>query len=763
MAWLSLSAQQIGSWEDHLPYQNGVAITHSEDDIIVSAKSGIFYYSLEDQSLSKLSKADGLSDVSQWVSDNHQLIAYHRQMELLFIAYTNGNIDLIKDGEVINIPDIKNASIIGAKRIHAIDFIDNYAYLSTTFGVVVIDLENYQVKDTYKIGTSGIGVVIRDFTRHNDSFYAAAGNGLYRAPADGSVNLLNFNNWQQIDQSPLLTENVQQVFSFNDRLFAIQRDSIFVNDGSSWEYFYAEAGWQIINYSIWVNKLLITQGQYGSNDEVPEMAQVISFDTSGAKSIAISEDLLQVPYQAIEFPEDHFWVADFYDGLLKKTPEGHANVYPNGPGSERVFSMDIENEKLYVAAGGVNAAYNYKFIRDGFFIYEDRFWNTKNQYTHSILEEYLDLVDVVVHENTGAAYFASYYGGVVKYLDGQITTWNKDNSGLQSPAGDSARSTATGLAIDGNDNLWIANNNVSRPLVVITAEGASYNYGFPGNTSTGTDVIVDEYDQKWVVCDRDGDVGMVVYDNSGTLENTDDDQSMLINASSANGNLHTNSVMCAAVDHDGAVWAGTREGVAVFHCPGSVFTTGCDASRPLVEQEGNYNYLLENEVVNDIEIDGANRKWFATNSGVFLMDEDGEEQIEYFNATNSPLLSNVVGDITIDQKSGTVYFGTDNGIVSYVSTAANKESLEDDCQVYPNPVRPGYEGLVTIDGVVPNAQVKITDASGNLFYETQSLGTRVTWDVTNYNGERAKSGVYLLFISNEDGTATKICKLAIVN
>jgi ligand-binding sensor domain-containing protein len=257
---------------------------------------------------------------------------------------------------------------------------------------------------------------------------------------------------------------------------------------------------------------------------------------------------------------------------------------------------------------------------------------------------------------------------------------------------------------------------------------------------------------------------LIVLNTNGTLATQSDDLYKLLNDEEGNGGLPNNEVYCMEEDLDGELWVGTLEGIAVFYSTDDIFTAeSVNAEQILIEQDGNIQILLETEAVTCIEIDGGNRKWVGTqNSGVFLFSPDGLEEIFHFTSTNSPLPSNNVLDIAINHSTGEVYFATESGVVSFMSTATNFGLEINEVSVFPNPVRPGYEGLITIDGLAYDTDVKITDMGGNLVYKTTSEGGRAIWDGLTLNGEKAVHGVYLIFCSNPDGSATQVAKVAVV-
>jgi hypothetical protein len=215
------------------------------------------------------------------------------------------------------------------------------------------------------------------------------------------------------------------------------------------------------------------------------------------------------------------------------------------------------------------------------------------------------------------------------------------------------------------------------------------------------------------------------------------------------------------------VWVGTDQGPLLFHNPLKAFDADFTCSRVKIPRNDGTSladYLLVNEKVKAIVVDGANRKWIGTeSSGVYLMSENGQETIKHFTVSNSPLLSNDILSIAINPISGEVFFGTGNGIVSYQSDASEGGNTFGDVYAYPNPVREGYTGVITITGLVQNSQVKITDLNGNLVCETVSNGSIATWDAKDIHGRKVSTGIYLAVCVNADGTQSSITKILIIN
>ena len=283
--------------------------------------------------------------------------------------------------------------------------------------------------------------------------------------------------------------------------------------------------------------------------------------------------------------------------------------------------------------------------------------------------------------------------------------------------------------------------------------------GQVGNSQVVGNIHIDNNDQKWVVLHQGG--GIFLF-KENTLDANNDFRSRRLTTQHG---LPSNEIYSLAVDHNGYVWVGTDQGVAVFYAPGRAFSgEAFSAQLIIVEQDGFGGYLFENETINVITVDGSNKKWFGTTrSGAFLMSADARETMFHFHVNNSPLPSNNILDIKIDEKTGEVFFATDKGLVSFRGLATAGQRIHSNVYAFPNPVKPEYHGYIAINGLVTNAMVKITDISGNLVYETISEGGQAVWNGKDLFGKRPATGVYLVFSTNEDGSETMVTKIMFIN
>jgi hypothetical protein len=423
--------------------------------------------------------------------------------------------------------------------------------------------------------------------------------------------------------------------------------------------------------------------------------------------------------------------------------------------------LAANDKKMYVAPGAIDELWTSTFTSEGLFALDDFDWNW---ITPNDLNGIGDAVRVLIDpKDNNRVYVAAWGTGILELKnDALVTVWDNTTSGgaIQGPTGNETSVRTGGIALDEDGALWITSSLSERPLSVKRADGTWQNFSagaLAGSNTNVFDVLVSQLDQKWI---RTRTAGLLVMQ-----ENQGISQWRAVTSGAGSGNLPNNSVLDFAEDLDGELWIGTTEGLVVLYSPQNVFVPGksFDAQPILFEEEGVVQRLLGTEAVNAVAVDGANKKWFGTlNSGVFYTSADGIETIYHFTADNSPLLSNAILDIAIDNITGEVYFATAEGIVSFRGAATKGFDEYTDVYAYPNPVRPGYEGPIYIKGLVTNSQVKITDVAGNLVFQTIAEGGQARWDGQNLNGEKVVSGVYLAYCTDDLAEHTTVTKILVI-
>lgn len=743
----------IGSWRDHLPYHNATFVAEAAEKIYCITESGLYYYNKEDYSVNRMSRINGLSDTKA------EKIAYQATSGWLLIAYNNTNIDLVKNGRFINIPDIKNKLIIGEKTINNILWVDNIAYLSCSFGMVVLDTEKEEILDTYKIGENGVFEKIYDSQILSDSIFVATSKGIFAASLS-DPNLADYHNWYKHSHfaTGLFADNTfGNLAVFDNQLYSYTQDSLLI---------------VYENYQ-WVVADTLAGKIYSVHNEQDNMyvvmdKEILIFKPNG-NTLQINQNLSKARY-AIYDKDENLWVADFDKDLLKYNGTAFLEqIHPNSPRTANTFKLLSAGNTLWICPGGYYSSMANIWNYDGVFFFDN---DVEWEFLYSWeLANIYDVVGIAKNpRNNQEIYLASWNGGIVELQNNALVqqyNFHNTNGALDTVeiANVNGWIRISDLEMDAEENLWAINSIVPNPLVVKTKNGNWKNFKITGLDGTSTyfkDLLIDSYGQKWGIIKNQG---LFVYSDNGTIENTSDDKVQLINKNIGTGHLPSLEVYAIKEDLNGEIWVGTDKGIAVFYSPSMVFSgQNYDAQQILIQQGEYGQYLLDTETIKCIAIDGANRKWIGTNgAGIYLLSDDGTQEIHHFTTQNSPLFSDNIIDIAINEVSGEVFIATEKGLISYRSDATTGFAYHNNVKVFPNPVKENFNGKIAISGLVNDALVKITDINGNLVFETYANGGEAIWDGKNKSRERAATGVYLVFSTNTDGQETMVSKILFIH
>lgn len=756
IAWLILllavenNAQiAIGEWRTHLSYNFSTKVMVAGENVFCSTTGGLFYFNTTDNTVNKLSKTDGLSD------NGVVAMKWSDEMQLAVLAYENSNIDIIRGREIINMPDIMKKQLPGDKTIYHIYFDGQNAYLSCGFGIVVIDLARFEITETYFIGDNGDQLKVNMVVTDDTHIYAATDFGIRKADLSNAF-LMDFNSWQLETGIPGFSGAFGGIVFFNGRLFAIwkdpagSRDLLYYFDGS-WKSYPAFPLESCDEVRVAGNSLLFT-GPSGIEMMNTSFEFVDSYSEGSPRSAWLDENEI-------------LWIADYGRGLVRYDGAENQQIKPDGPFTSIAYDMADADGVLYAVSGGVTTTYNNIFRAGSLHRFKDDDWSSNINY------EYRDLLTIAVDPEDPTHLFAGSWGyGLVEFSDGKpVEVYDETNSSLQNAIPGSNVIRIGGIAFDNDQNLWMTNTGVANPISVRKADGEWKSFRFDGLLSSFPalgKIMVTSQGHIWGIINKGG--GLFAMDPAGTIENEEDDTYTLVSVEDENGNVITNEVFSLAEDRNGNIWLGTDQGILVFYSPAGLFENGRIAAQEiLVPRDDGTDYadpLLLTEKVTAIEVDGSNRKWLGTaDGGAFLVSETGLQQVYNFNTNNSPLLSNSILDICVIGETGEVFFGTDNGIISFRGTATEGAADYDHVKVYPNPVRENYSGPIAIQGLLAETIVKITDISGNLVREISSFGGQAIWDGNDMNGNRVATGVYLVFLANRQPTAAHVAKILFIH
>ena len=738
-------------WREHLPYQGTIDVTVSSNKVYAATEYSLFSVDLQTNEVSRLSKVTGLSETGV------AAIKFDVLSNKLFIAYSNSNLDIIDNSGIHNLPELKRKVVTGDKNIYDIYTDNQLSYLSTGLGVIVVDAEKYEIRDSWLIGENGGPVKTNMFTKAGGNYYAATEEGLKMTPASTS-NPANSSSWLNLSGSNGLSASAAKaVLNYNNTIVVIQNDTLFIKNSQGFQPFFSN-GWHVLSANVSGDKLLISQKN--STGE----AQVIVLDANGNIITALKqENVIAMPGKVLVI-NNEYWVADLYGGLSRWTNGSATEVYKlNSPDNIALGQLAFGNNTFYAAAGAINDSWNYQYNPNGVYQLNNGYWASFNKYHNPALDTVQDVISIAPDLRDGTLWAGSFGGGLIHLGAKNEIKIFKHGSPLETIPGDPGSYRVSGLAFDQDHNLWISNFGANHPLHVLKNDGTWQSYTIPINLNLNAvgRIIIDDASQKWIQAPLGN--GLLLFNDNGTIDNTSDDKWKLYTVGTGSGNLPSNDVTSLAKDKNGFIWVGTTNGIGVIQCPFEALTSGCEAIWPVIREGGFANYLFKGEEVKSIAVDGADRKWVATSSGAWMVNSEGDKVLLHFTEENSPLLSNNVLEIAVDGKSGEVYFATDKGICSYRSDATDALADQGNLLVFPNPVPPGYNGPIAIKGLPENSIAKITELNGRLVYQVRSLGGQAIWNGRDYKGRKVASGIYIVIASDDQQQQKAVTKIVFIS
>ena len=756
-------------WEGYFSYNQVNEVVTGRNKVYAASENAIFSFDSQTKTLEEITTIQGLS------GETISTIYYSEVYELLVVGYENGLIEIVfdEDDDILTVVDIVNKSTIldGDKKINHINANENNVYLSTGYGISVFDLERLEFGDTYFIGDGGIQIEESQTTIFGDYIYAACldGGGLKKAPI-ASPNLIDYKNWEQVSNGDFLSvqTNESKLYTINTgkRLYEINNDvltSLLV---------FADTPLKTTSLN---EKLIVTT----KND-------VFVYDVDFNLLAKASDNAdFNTNFNAATIDADNIYIGTDNFGVLSTSilnPLNYEEIHPDGPLLNTPFSIQADVNGVWVTYGDYTLDYNpYPLNARGVSHLTKGFW-INTDYSDLFGARSLNAISVNP-SNINQAFVSSFFSGLLEFNNNEPTVlYNQNNSGLESlviPTNPSYVDIRVGESIfDNTGLLWTITSRVEKPLKSYNPTNNQWvSYSFESliedalNDNLGFDkLVIDRNNTKWIASYSKGVIGFNENNGSPLLKNIDE----------VDGNLPVNSVRALAADDRNQLWIGTDKGLRVLYNTSGFFTDdNSTAEEVIILEDGIARELLSEQYITDIKVDGANNKWIGTiDAGVFYLSSDGQETIYHFTTDNSPLPSNAISEISIEETNSIIYLATDRGLVSFKSGGSGSSEDLETVYAYPNPVRPNFdivEKKVKIKNISDNVNIKITDIEGNLVAEAQSRinlrynnynleidGGTVFWNGRNMANNVVSSGVYLIMISDLDTFETKVVKLMVV-
>lgn len=740
-------------WEGYFSYNEVRDLSESENRLFAACETALFSKNRSTNEIKTFNTVDGLS--GETIST-----IYHSQVSnRTFVGHDNGLLIMINEATeeitlLVGIRDQAGGIPPNKKKINHIYEHNSKLYISTDFALVEFKLTDFTFGDTFYISPTGAQAEVLETTVLNDEIYAVTLNhGIRKAPLS-NPNLVNFAVWQTFDAGFW-----RGIVTFNEQLVAINSNNIIYRFIGTSPSIVLNIGQPFLDLRSRGDKLIAATA-----------TRVIVMNESFGQVVSIQNT--SIPDLTSNFTSatiigDSIYIGTFENGVIETSvtnPSTFEVLLPQGPNKNNIFSITVTPSGTLWATYGDYSQFNNPYPLDEYGISK----LAQAQWLNIPYEELLgakSIVRITVNPtNENIVYASSYFSGLLKLEDDVATTlYNATNSSLESlviagnPSyGPDIRIEQT--AFDRDGNLWASNGLIANMFKVMRANGQWQSYdvsdvlgGFTGNSR----MSVDKNKTKWL-CTLDE--GLIAFN-----ENVNN-RLIKITEGQNEGNLPSSAVQCAVVDNRNQLWIGTRRGLRVLPSVDRFLNEEqLTTNSIIILEDGLAQELMFGQFITDIAVDGANNKWIGTaDAGVFQFSPNGQQTLQRFTTVNSPLPSNVINDIEINGTTGEVFIATAKGMVSFKGTSTKPNDNLQDVYVYPNPVRPGFDGTVKISGLTSKANVKVTDIEGNLVYEEISEGGTIEWDTTAFGKYKVASGVYMIFISTDDALDTTVKKVMIV-
>lgn len=736
------------SWQGYFSFNEIKDVSESSTALYAASENALFLKNAATSTVKTTTTVDGLS--GQTIS----AVYYSEAFKKTIVGYENGLMIVINetDGSMLKKVDIINKQLAAnLKKINHFMEHNGLVYVSCDFGIVQFNLTTLQFGDTYFIGDNGAEISVKQTAFFNGFIYAATSSGIRRANST-STNLNDFSQWSVVNSGEW-----SSVEALDTELIAINAVGYVHRFNSATFVGFLQLPQPSVDMRTKNHNLFIT---------IPNAVYIYNNQMILNRQISNTQVLDNtVAFTCSTVVGDAIYIGTKENGLYSSSLVSNGvfeNMTPTGPARNNIFSLDVTPNVLWTVYGDYDSFYNpYPLDSYGVSKYNTSGWLN---IPYSEVYDAKSMSRIIVNPtNEKQVYASSFFSGLLKIEDDVPDfLYDEKNSGLESITTEGPNYIdvrINGTAFDKMGNLWVTNSRIKNGLKVLRTNGQWGSYSMASiiddaESSSYATIVIDRNSVKWIATNRDGVVGF--------NEATNTFKKMTFGADA--GNLPIADVRSIALDTKNQLWIGTTKGLRVLSNISSFQNDSQLKANPIIIMEDNLaQELLYEQFITSIAVDGANNKWIGTaDSGVFMVSANGQETKYHFTISNSPLPSNVINDVKINSTTGEVFIATNKGMISFkgIATGANEDL--NNVYVYPNPVRPTYSGTVKVAGLIDKANIKITDIEGNLVYETTSEGGTIEWDTTAFGRYKVASGVYMIFISAQDGGETKVKKVMII-
>ena len=747
-----LSQDFSDRWKGYFSYYNITDLDESDNKVYAAAENAYFIYDIPTQTIQTVTSIEGLS------GNKISKIYHSKNYGLTCIGNEDGLIQIVMDNNqnIFSVVDIRDEISISQnnKRINNIFEFEGKLYISTDFGIAEYSLQNLEFEDSFFIGENGSQIQINQITILEGKIYAATSLEGIKSADITSPDLIDFEAWQTE-----YTGNWKGVLNFSNTIFGLRNNNTISTLENRNASFFEDAGSNVTGFNVSGEQLVITA------------ADNVSAYNSELKLEAFIDQLQDAEFSinTSVSSNGHYFLGHRSLGLLNlqnSTTTTFSELSPAGPLLNKIFSLEATASDLWVTFGEYDQFLNpFPLNSRGLSHLTEEEWiniDVEN------LNNARELSNVSIDpSNPNRVFVSSFFDGLLEIENNElIQQYDSSNSIIEGVPSNINDNRIGASVFDSQGNLYFTNSIAENQLKRLNANGEFVNIdmsdGYLNPTETSSSkMVIDNNNNIFIGTLKDGVVAYSPTTNTSALISSNIQGVEFPDTFNANPNI-----TALEIDQNSRLWIGTQAGLRVMSNPTAIFNENQNVRvSPIIieDVDGLPQELLFEQFITDITTDGANNKWISTaDSGVFQVSANGQDILNIFNVDNSPLPTNSVRTVSINQSTGEVFFGTTSGLLSYSSRVTSGNETLENLRAYPNPVRPNYTGLVIIDGLTNGANVKITDVSGNLVFEEFVDGGSLQWDTRAFGKHKVASGVYFIVVTGEDQIETKVGKIMII-
>ena len=752
MPSIVLSQDFSDRWKGYFSYYTITDLDESDNKVYAAAENAYFIYDIPTQTIQTVTSIQGLS------GNKISKIYHSKNYGLTCIGYEDGLIQIVMDNNqnIFSVVDIRDKISISPnnKRINNFLEFEGKLYISTDFGIAEYSLQNLEFEDSFFIGTNGSQIQINQITILEGKIYAATSLEGIKSADITNPNLINFEAWQTE-----YTGNWKGVLNFSNTIFGLRSNNSISTLENGTASIFEAVGSNVTDFNVSGEQLVITAANQVSayNSELNLEAFIDQLqDAEFSINTSVSSN-------------GQYFLGHSSLGLLNfqdSSTTVFSELSPDGPLLNRIFSLETTSSDLWVTFGEYDQFLNpFPLNSRGLsHLIEGEWVNIDVENLNNARE----LSNVTIDpSNPNRVFVSSFFDGLLEIENNElIQQYDSSNSIIEGVPSNINDNRIGASVFDSQGNLYFTNSIAENQLKRLNANGEFVNIdmsdGYLNPTETSSSkIVIDNSNNIFIGTLGDGVVAYSPNTNTSALISSNIQGVEFPDTFNANPNI-----TALEIDQNSRLWIGTQAGLRVMSNPTAIFNENQNVSvSPIIieDVDGLPQELLFEQFITDITTDGANNKWISTaDSGVFQVSANGQDILNIFNVENSPLPTNSVRTVEINQATGEVFFGTSSGLLSYSSRVTSGNETLENLRAYPNPVRPNYTGLVTIDGLTNGANVKITDVSGNLVFEEFVDGGSLQWDTRAFGKHKVASGVYFIVVTGEDQIETKVGKIMII-